>query len=306
MAFLDSLPKQVSVYEVSPRDGLQNESAQVATHAKVRLVEALVVAGLRRIEVSSFVSAKWVPQMADADQVFRMLARTPGVRFSALCPNGRGLERAQAAGVHEVAVFVSASESHNLRNVNKTIAQTLDAFRDVIEPARTSGMDVRGYVSTVWGCPYEGPVDVERSFAIAEELLARGCYQVSLGDTIGVGTPVQTRRIVERFLRDIPADRIALHLHDTRGTALANVLVGLELGITNFDSSVAGLGGCPYAPGAAGNLATEDLVYSLDGMGIATGVDLDKLWLAGQVAEAVVGRELPGKVHKAGVRSLRQ
>ena len=166
MAFLDSLPKKVSVYEVSPRDGLQNESAQVATHAKVRLVEALVVAGLRRIEVSSFVSAKWVPQMADADQVFRMLARTPGVRFSALCPNGRGLDRARAAGVHEVAVFVSASESHNLRNVNKTVAQTLDAFRDVIEPARESGMDVRGYVSTVWGCPYEGPVDVERSFVV--------------------------------------------------------------------------------------------------------------------------------------------
>jgi len=306
MPFLDHLPERVSVYEVSPRDGLQNEAAQVATHAKVRLVEALVVAGLRRIEVSSFVSAKWVPQMADADQVFRMLARTPGVRFSALCPNGRGLDRARAAGVHEVAVFVSSSETHNQRNVNKSVGQTLEAFREVIEPARESGIDVRGYVSTVWGCPYEGPVDVERSVAIAEELLARGCYQVSLGDTIGVGTPIQTRRIVERFLKDIPADKIALHLHDTRGTALANVLIGLELGITNFDSSVAGLGGCPYAPGAAGNLATEDLVYTLSGMGIDTGVDLDKLWLAGQVAEAVVGRELPGKVHKAGVRSLRQ
>ena len=306
MAFLDSLPERVSVYEVSPRDGLQNESAQVATHAKVRLVEALVVAGLRRIEVSSFVSAKWVPQMADADQVFRMLARTAGVRFSALCPNGRGLDRARAAGVHEVAVFVSSSETHNLRNVNKTVAQTLSAFREVIEPARASGMDVRAYVSTVWGCPYEGPVDVEKSVSIAKELLDRGCYQVSLGDTIGVGTPVQTRRIVERFLEEIPKEKIALHLHDTRGTALANVLVGLELGITNFDSSVAGLGGCPYAPGAAGNLATEDLIYTLSGMGVETGVDLDKLWLAGQVAEAVVGRELPGKVHKAGVRSLRQ
>jgi len=306
MPFLDHLPERVSVYEVSPRDGLQNEAAQVATHAKVRLVEALVVAGLRRIEVSSFVSAKWVPQMADADQVFRMLARTPGVRFSALCPNGRGLDRARAAGVHEVAVFVSSSETHNQRNVNKSVGQTLEAFREVIEPARESGIDVRGYVSTVWGCPYEGPVDVERSVAIAQELLARGCYQVSLGDTIGVGTPIQTRRIVERFLKDIAADKIALHLHDTRGTALANVLIGLELGITNFDSSVAGLGGCPYAPGAAGNLATEDLVYTLSGMGIETGVDLDKLWLAGQVAEAVVGRELPGKVHKAGVRSLRQ
>lgn len=306
MAFLDRIPKRVSVYEVSPRDGLQNESAQVATHAKVRLVEALVVAGLRRIEVSSFVSAKWVPQMADADQVFRMLARTQGVRFSALCPNARGLDRARSAGVQEVAVFVSASESHNQRNVNKSVAQTLTAFREVIEPACESGMDVRGYVSTVWGCPYEGDVDVERSLEIARELLDRGCYQVSLGDTIGVGTPLQTQRIIGRFLEEIPPEKLALHLHDTRGTALANVLVGLEMGITNFDSSVAGLGGCPYAPGAAGNLATEDLVYTLEGMGVETGVDLDKLWLAGQVAEAVVGRELPGKVHKAGVRSLRQ
>lgn len=306
MSFFEHLPKRVSIYEVSPRDGLQNESAQVATHAKVRLVEALVVAGLTRIEVSSFVSAKWVPQMADADQVLRMLPRSPGVRFSALCPNGRGLERALAAGVDEVAVFVSASEAHNLRNVNKTVRQTLDAFRDVIEPGRAAGLAVRAYVSTVWGCPYEGDVDVEKSVAIAAELLGRGCYQVSLGDTIGVGTPLQTRRVVERFLRDFAPEQLALHLHDTRGTALANVLVGLEMGITHFDSSVAGLGGCPYAPGAAGNLATEDLVYTLAGMGVETGVDLDKLWLAGQVAEAIVGRELPGKVHQAGVRSLRQ
>lgn len=306
MTMLDHLPRRVSVYEVAPRDGLQNEAAQVATHSKVRLIEALVVAGLSRIEVSSFVSAKWVPQMADADQVFRMLPRAPGVRYSALCPNGRGLDRARAAGVHEVAVFVSASETHNLRNVNKTVAQTLSTFREVIEPAREAGMDVRAYVSTVWGCPYEGAVDVEKSVAIAQELKARGCYQISLGDTIGVGTPLQTRRIVERFLRDFAPEELALHLHDTRGTALANVLVGLELGITNFDSSVGGLGGCPYAPGAAGNLATEDLVYTLHGMGIETGIDLEKLWLAGQVAEAVCGRELPGKVHQAGVRSLRQ
>jgi hydroxymethylglutaryl-CoA lyase len=306
MPLLDHLPPRVSVYEVSPRDGLQNESAAVATHSKVRLIEALVVSGLTRIEVTSFVSAKWIPQMADADQVLRMLARTPGVQFSALCPNARGLERAQAAGVHEVAVFVSSSETHNLRNVNKTVKQTLDGFREVIEPARAAGMKVRAYVSTVWGCPYEGEIDVERSVEIARELLDRGCYQVSLGDTIGVGTPLKTKRILERFLKDVPAPQLALHMHDTRGTALANVLVGLEMGISTVDSSVGGLGGCPYAPGAAGNLATEDLVYALDGMGIETGIDLDKLWLAGQVAEAVVGRELPGKVHKAGVRSLRQ
>ena len=203
-----------------------------------------------------------------------------------------------------MAVFLSASEKHNRKNVNKTVGQTLKAFEPVIGPAVEAGLRVRGYVSTLWGCPYEGEVPPERGLEIAEELLRAGCYQVSLGDTIGVGTPLQTRRILELFLKSIPAEKIALHLHDTRGTALANVLVGLEMGITNFDASVGGLGGCPYAPGAAGNLATEDLVYTLHGMGIESGVDLEKLWQAGQVAEAIVGRELPGKVHRAGVRSL--
>ncbi|HJK93325.1 MAG TPA: hydroxymethylglutaryl-CoA lyase [Polyangiaceae bacterium LLY-WYZ-15_(1-7)] len=300
----DALPKSVSIYEVSPRDGLQNEGAQVATHAKVRLVEALQDAGLKRIEVTSFVSPKWVPQMADADQVCEMLERREGVVYSALVPNATGLKRAIAANVDEVAVFLSASEKHNRKNVNKTVGQTLKAFEPVIGPAVEAGLRVRGYVSTLWGCPYEGEVPPERGLEIAEELLRAGCYQVSLGDTIGVGTPLQTRRILELFLKSIPAEKIALHLHDTRGTALANVLVGLEMGITNFDASVGGLGGCPYAPGAAGNLATEDLVYTLHGMGIETGVDLEKLWQAGQVAEAIVGRELPGKVHRAGVRSL--
>ncbi|MCA9531289.1 MAG: hydroxymethylglutaryl-CoA lyase [Myxococcales bacterium] len=304
MALLDSLPSAVSIYEVSPRDGLQNESAQVATHAKVRLIEALVDAGLRRIEVTSFVSPKWVPQMADAEPVCAMIEREPSVQYSALCPNGRGLERAKSARVDEVAVFVSASETHNRKNVNKTIAQTLEAFEAVIEPAAAVGLKVRAYVSTMWGCPYEGDVDPRRGLEIAKELLRRGCYQVSLGDTIGVGTPLQTRRILELFLAELHPEQIALHLHDTRGTALANVLVGLAMGITTYDSSVAGLGGCPYAPGAAGNLATEDLVYTLRGMGIETGVDLDKLWQAGKIAEAIVGRELPGKVHRAGVRSL--
>ncbi|MBK6810339.1 MAG: hydroxymethylglutaryl-CoA lyase [Sandaracinaceae bacterium] len=304
MAIFDSLPASVSIYEVSPRDGLQNESAQVATHAKVRLIEALIDAGLKRIEVTSFVSAKWVPQMSDADQVCRMVEKPADVTFSALVPNARGLERALAGGIDEAAVFLSASETHNRKNVNKSVAETLRAFEEVIAPALRSGMAVRGYVSTVWGCPYEGPVDPEAALRIAQELLSRGCYQVSLGDTIGVGTPLQTRRILEVFLREIPAEKIALHLHDTRGTALANVLVGLEMGITTYDSSVGGLGGCPYAPGAAGNLATEDLAYTLSGMGIETGVDLEKVWRAGQVAEAIVGRELPGKVHKAGIRSL--
>jgi hydroxymethylglutaryl-CoA lyase len=304
MALFDHLPSAVSIYEVSPRDGLQNESAQVATHGKVRLIEALADAGLTRIEITSFVSPKWVPQMADADQVCSMLERREGITYSALCPNARGLERARAADLDEVAVFISASETHNRKNVNKTIARTLEAFEGVIAPAAALGLRVRAYVSTVWGCPYEGDVDVGRALEIAEELLAAGAYQVSLGDTIGVGTPRQTQRILQTFLRRIPHEKIALHLHDTRGTALANVMVGLEMGITTYDSSVGGLGGCPYAPGAAGNLATEDLVYTLHGMGIETGVDLDKIWQAGQIAEALVGRELPGKVHRAGIRSL--
>ena len=304
MAPASKLPSRVSVYEVSPRDGLQNESAQVATHAKVRLVEALVDAGISRIEVGSFVAPKWVPQMADADEVCRMIDRRPGVTYAGLCPNARGLDRALAAKVDEIAVFVSASETHNSKNVNKTIQQTLNAFEPVIGPAVEAGLKVRAYVSTMWGCPYEGDIDPKRGLELAEHLLGAGCYQVSLGDTIGVGTPIQTEKILDLFTAALPLEQIALHLHDTRGTALANVLVGLQAGITTFDASVAGLGGCPYAPGAAGNLATEDLVYTLEGMGIATGIDLEKLWQAGQVAEAIVGRELPGKVHRAGVRSL--
>ncbi len=306
MTLFGQLPDQVSVYEVSPRDGLQNEAVTVATTRKVRLVEALVAAGLRRIEVTSFVSPRWVPQLADAEEVCRLLPKVPGVTYSALCPNARGLERAKRVGVEEIGVFISASETHNQKNVNKSIAETLGAFDEVIGPAVEAGIRVRGYVSTLWGCPYEGEVDPRRGLEIARALVDKGCYQISLGDTIGVGTPVQTRDIVRLFLGEFRPEEVALHLHDTRGTALANVLVGLEAGIRTFDSSVAGLGGCPYAPGAAGNLATEDLVYTLHGMGIETGIDLEKLWAAGQVAEAVVGRELPGKVHKAGVRSLRQ
>ncbi len=301
---IHDLPSAVSVYEVGPRDGLQNEAAQVATHTKVRLVEALVAAGVQRIEVGSFVSATWVPQMADADQVFAMIERQPGVIYSGLCPNVRGLERAIAAGVDEIAVFISASETHNRKNVNRSIAQTLKAFEPVIGPATEQGLRVRGYISTLWGCPYEGGVDPQRGLDLAKHLLGQGCYQVSLGDTIGVGTPLQTQHIVELMLSELPKEAIALHLHDTRGTALANVLAGLQMGISTFDASIGGLGGCPYAPGAAGNLATEDLVYALHGMGIETGIDLERLWEAGKVAEAAVGHELPGKVHRAGVRAL--
>jgi hydroxymethylglutaryl-CoA lyase len=300
-----ALPDAVSVYEVSPRDGLQNEAVTVPTTRKLRLIEALVRAGLTRIEATSFVSPKWVPQLGDAEEVLSLVPVVPGVVYSALCPNERGLERALSTQIPEIGVFISASETHNQKNVNKTVAQTLDTFRGVIGPAVTAGLRVRGYVSTLWGCPYEGAIDPKAGLKLAKHLIAAGCYQISLGDTIGVGTPRQTRDILELFLAELPAESIAMHMHDTRGTALANIVVGLEMGIRTFDAAVGGLGGCPYAPGAAGNVATEDLVFMLDGMGVQSGVDLEKLWEAGQVAKAIVGHELAGKVHKAGVRSLR-
>jgi hydroxymethylglutaryl-CoA lyase len=302
---LENLPDRVSIYEVSPRDGLQNESVPVAAEHKRRLVEALIDAGLKRIELTSFVSPRWVPQLADAEELARLIQAPEDVTLSALCPNAKGFERARSAGLKEIAVFMSASETHNKKNTNKTIEQSLRTFEEVVAPALANDMRVRAYVSTVWGCPYEGDVDPQRALEITRALLDLGCYQVSLGDTIGVGTPLQTRRICELFLSVIPAPKLALHMHDTRGTALANALIGLDVGIRDFDASVAGLGGCPYAPGAAGNLATEDLVYMLHGMGIETGVDLDELIAAGGVAEAVVGRRLPGKVHQAGAATRR-
>lgn len=298
---LDQLPDRVSVYEVSPRDGLQNEAQPIPIHGKRRLIEALLAAGLTRVELTSFVSPRWVPQLADAEELAKSYEHETRATFSALCPNAKGFERARAAGLKEIAVFMSASETHNQKNTNKSIDQSLEVFEEVVPPALEAGMRVRAYVSTVWGCPYEGPVDPARCLRITTRLLELGCYQVSLGDTVGVGTPLQTRRIVQMFLGECRPEQLALHFHDTRGTALANALVGLELGIRDFDASVAGLGGCPYAPGAAGNLATEDLVYMLQGMGVETGVDMDLLIEAGRVAESVVGRRLPGKVHQAGV-----
>jgi hydroxymethylglutaryl-CoA lyase len=302
---LEALPDQVSIYEVSPRDGLQNEAFPIPIEGKKQLLSALIASGLKRIELTSFVSPRWVPQLADAEQLAREFQAPNGVTLSALCPNAKGFERAQAAGLQEIAVFMSASETHNKKNTNKTIAESLETFAEVLPPALAAKMRVRAYVSTVWGCPYEGDVDPQASLAIARRLLELGCYQVSLGDTIGVGTPLVTKRLVSLFLAEFPPEQLALHFHDTRGTALANALVGIELGIRDFDAAVAGLGGCPYAPGAAGNLATEDLVYMLHGMGIKTGIDLDQLIEAGRVAESVVGRRLPGKVHQAGPRTLR-
>jgi hydroxymethylglutaryl-CoA lyase len=299
------LPERVTVYEVGPRDGLQNERVNVPLADKLRLVDALMAAGLVEIELTSFVSPKWIPQLADGEDVAKLVRRPPGVRLSGLCPNAEGLARAARAGMRDIAVFMSASETHNQKNLNRTIAQTLANLAEVVAPARKLGMSVRGYVSTVWGCPYEGAVAVARAVEIAAELHRMGCYQVSLGDTIGCGTPRQTSDILDAMFRAIPPEALALHMHDTRGTALANVLVGLQRGITTFDASIGGMGGCPYAPGAAGNVATEDLVYMLGGMGIETGIDLGRLVEAGQVAASIVGRALPGKVHQSGVRSLR-
>ncbi len=294
------LPKRVSVYEVSLRDGLQNESRLVPTEAKRELCQALIKSGLKRIELTSFVSPKWVPQLADAEELARSISAPDDVTFSALVPNAQGYERAKNTGLREIAVFMSASESHNQKNTHKSVARSLQTFAETVPAALKDGLRVRGYVSTVWGCPYEGAVDPKRALEIAKELIKLGCYQVSLGDTIGVGTPLQTQRICELFLREFSSDKLALHLHDTRGGALANALSAVTMGITDFDASIAGLGGCPYAPGAAGNLATEDLVFMLTGMGIDTGIDLDRLIEAGKTAERVVGRPLPGKVHQAG------
>jgi hydroxymethylglutaryl-CoA lyase len=277
----------------------------VPLRGKLRLIDALVASGLTRVEITSFVAPNWIPQLADADELAAHARPPPGVSFSALCPNPVGLSRALAANIREIAVFVSASETHNKKNVNKSIADTLAVFDDTVGPARAAGLSVRAYLSTVWGCPYEGEVDPRRAVGLARKLLDKGCYQVSLGDTIGVGNPRQTQRILEMMLAEIAPHRLAMHMHDTRGTALANVLVGLEMGIRDFDASVGGMGGCPYAPGAAGNLATEDVVYMLHGMGIQTGIDLDRLVEAGRVAESLVGHALPGKVHQAGVRSLK-
>lgn len=305
MELFGQTASQISVYEVGPRDGLQNEKTTVPLQDKLRLIEGLVSAGLKRIEATSFVSPKWIPQLADADDVAARVVQTPGVIYSALCPNAKGLERAAAANLKEVAVFLSASETHNKKNVNKSIAETLEAFKETVGPALARGMRVRGYVSTVWGCPYEGTVDPKASLAIARKLLDMGCYQISLGDTIGAGTPKQTETIMKMMLAEFPLEALAMHMHDTRGTALANIVVGLELGIRHFDAAIGGMGGCPYAPGAAGNVATEDLVYMLDGMGLSSGVDLGRLLEVGHVAESIVGRPLPSKVLKAGVRSLR-
>lgn len=293
------LPAKATIYEVGPRDGLQNEARQVPTADKLRFIDALVGAGIRDIEITSFVSPKWIPQLADAAEVARGVHRPPGVRMSALVPNRRGLDTALASGMKEIAVFLSATETHNKKNVNKSIADTLRAFDDVIPVARAANVPVRAYVSTVYGCPYEGDVDPERAVELTGQLLDLGVYQVSLGDTIGVANPRQVEDVLGRVLAKHPADAVAVHFHDTQGTALANCLVSLTMGITTIDAAAGGLGGCPYAPGASGNLATEDVVAMLHSMGVETGIDLDKLTEASRTAASFVGHELPSKYLKA-------
>ena len=298
---LEQFPKRVTIYEVGPRDGLQNEARPIATADKVAFIDGLSQTGLPFIEITSFVNPKWIPQLADAAQVASAIQRRSNVGYSCLVPNKRGLDSALAAGMREVAVFLSASETHNKKNVNKTIAETLAAFEEVIGPAREAAVRVRAYVSTVFGCPYEGAVDPQKVVALVKELRARGVYQISLGDTIGVGTPLQVRSVLAQILEVAPLEELAVHFHDTRGTALANVLIAVGMGISTVDSAIGGLGGCPYAPGASGNLATEDVVYMLHGMGIETGVDLDALVACSSRVAALVGHELPSKYLKAAL-----
>jgi hydroxymethylglutaryl-CoA lyase len=289
----------VQLVEVGPRDGLQNERVRISTDTKVRFVEALVHAGLRRVEVSSFVHPKAIPQLADAEQVFRKLKREPGVRYSALVPNLKGLERALAAQVDEIAVFTAATDTFVRHNIRMSLEESLAHFRPVTQQAMAAGVRVRGYVSTVFGCPYEGKVTPEQGIAVAERLLEMGCTEVSIGDTIGVATPGDVRRWLQVAIPRLGLDKLALHFHDTRGTALANVMAGAELGVRVFDASAGGLGGCPYAPGASGNLATEDLVYALHGMGFDTGVDLGLLVQASGVIAAELDHMLPGRYFTA-------
>jgi hydroxymethylglutaryl-CoA lyase len=294
-----SLPESVRLVEVGPRDGLQNEAQPVSIADKVRLVDDLSAAGLGYIEAGSFVSPKWVPQMAGSGQVFAEIQRSARVTYAALTPNLRGFEDAVAAQVGEVAVFAAASEAFSQRNINCSISQSLERFTPVMEAARLHGLKVRGYVSCVLGCPYEGAVPAQQVAAVANALIDLGCYEVSLGDTIGVGTPNTTRQLFEVVGARIPRERLAGHFHDTYGQALANIYASLLEGVAVFDSSVAGLGGCPYAKGASGNVASEDVLYLLNGLGIETGVDLDRLISAGVRISSLLGRVNGSRVAKA-------
>ncbi|WP_299311316.1 hydroxymethylglutaryl-CoA lyase [uncultured Halomonas sp.] len=291
-----AFPKHVRLVEVGPRDGLQNEPEPISTATKLELIDRLGAAGLSYIEAASFVSPKWVPQMADHRQVMQNLARLDGVTYAALTPNLKGLEAALECGVEEVAVFGAASEAFSQKNINCSVAESLARFAPVLERAQAAGVRVRGYVSTVLGCPYEGEIAPAKVAEVAKALFEMGCYEVSLGDTIGVGTPLKAKRMLEAVSDEVPMAHLAAHFHDTYGQALANLYAVLEEGIAVVDSSVAGLGGCPYAKGASGNVASEDVVYLLNGLGIETGIDLDALADTGSWITQTIGRPNRSKV----------
>ncbi|HEX5663158.1 MAG TPA: hydroxymethylglutaryl-CoA lyase [Xanthomonadaceae bacterium] len=296
---MSALPAQVRIVEVGPRDGLQNEKAIVATAAKIELIDRLSATGLQSIEATSFVSPKWVPQLADAAEVFAGITRKPGVAYPVLVPNEQGYDRALAVGAREVAVFTAASEAFNRSTINASIDESIERFVPVLERARSDGVRVRGYVSTVLGCPYQGEVPLGDVVRVASRLHALGCYEVSLGDTIGVGTPAKARAMLRAVAAEVPMPALAIHFHDTYGQALANILACLEEGVTVVDSAVSGVGGCPYARGASGNVASEDVVYMLHGLGIRTGVDLDTLAETGRWLAGLLGRETGSKAGKA-------
>lgn len=300
---LEKLPADVRVVEVGPRDGLQNEEKLVSTHDKVRLINALADAGLKNIEVTSFVSPKWIPQLADGLEVVRSLKLPQDVTVSALVPNMKGYEAAKNGGVDQIALFMSATESHSRKNINKSVDEALTTLAEVAAVAKKDGRTVRCYLSVVFGCPYEGAVATDQVVKITDKLFDLGVDEISLGDTVGYATPNRVVELIGLIGKRRPLNQIALHFHDTRGTALANVLAGLDSGIKIFDASVGGMGGCPYAPGAAGNLATEDLVYMLNAMGVKTGIDLEKLVDCGALAQEIIGRELPGRYLKACLSS---
>jgi len=296
-------PKKVSITEVGPRDGLQNEKTVLSPEIKARFVDMLSDAGFPQIEVTSFVNPKWVPQMANAWEVYKKTHKKKGARYIALVPNMKGMEEALKYKVDSIAIFTAASESFTKKNINMSIAESFEAFKVVMEAAKASEVWVRGYVSTCFGCPYEGAIAPQKVVEVAEKLMGLGVAEISIGDTIGAATPKQVADLVGLLKKKIPLDKIALHLHDTRGTALANVLAGLQSGVSRFDSSAGGLGGCPYAPGASGNLASEDLVYMLHGMGVETGVNLDKLVEASKFISKALNRSLPSKYLQAASKA---
>lgn len=289
------IPGRVSIVEVGPRDGLQNEQSLITTADKITFIDQLTAAGHRVIEVAAFVSPKWVPQMADASEVLAGITRRNGVRYTALVPNRAGLTRAMAAGVTEVAIFTAASETFSQRNLNQSIKASLVTYADVCREALAAGLRVRGYLSTCFGCPYEGAVAPTQVAAIARRLFDLGVFEVAISDTIGVAHPGQVPQVLDAVAASVPLAQVALHFHDTRGTALANVLAGLDYGVTTFDSAAGGLGGCPFAPGAAGNLATEDLLYMLNGLGAETGVDLSRVATASRFIQTCLGHRLPSR-----------